>query len=80
VVTAHACLITSRSLIDVLDLPEYIRTAAAQRPAWGTDLIPLEEVQKRHARHVVSKVNGNKLRTAEILSISRHALYKLLEK
>ena len=75
---AHACLMTSHSLIDVLDLPEYIRTAA-QRPSWGTDLIPLDEVQRRHARHVVSKVNGNKLRAAEILGISRNTLYKLLE-
>jgi DNA-binding NtrC family response regulator len=76
---AHACLMATRSVIDVAELPEYIRNAAAQRPVWGTDLIPLDEVQRRYARQVVYKVNGNKLRAAEILGISRNTLYKLLE-
>jgi DNA-binding NtrC family response regulator len=76
---AHACLMTARNVIDVLDLPEYLRAAAAQHTAWGSDLITLEEVERRHARYVVSKLNGNKLRAAEVLGISRNTLYKLLE-
>jgi transcriptional regulator with PAS, ATPase and Fis domain len=74
----HACMMTSRENIDIADLPAYVRTAATERPAYATDLLPLAEIQRRHARYVLGKVAENKARAADILGISRTTLYKLL--
>jgi transcriptional regulator with PAS, ATPase and Fis domain len=74
----HACMMTSRDTIDVADLPVYVRSAATERPAYAADLLPLAEIEKRHARYVLEKVDGNKAMAADILGISRTTLYKLI--
>ena len=42
------------------------------------ELIPLEEMEKRHIRMVMEKVDGNRSQAAEILHIHRTTLYKKL--
>lgn len=44
-----------------------------------SDMLSLEEVQKRYVRQVVNAVHGNKRQAAAILGIGRRTLYRWLE-
>jgi len=53
------------------------QNAAAQSPA--PRLVCLDLVVQEHVRSVLSACQGNKLRAAEVLGISRSTLYRMLE-
>ncbi len=44
------------------------------------ELLSLEEVEKRHIKYVLEKVNGDKQKAIQILGISKPTLYSKLEK
>jgi len=77
-VIGHACMMTRSEIIDVKDLPP----AVLNKADWGAlgeeDLLPMEEMEKRHALRVLKHTGGNKVRAAEILGIGRTTLYRLL--
>jgi DNA-binding NtrC family response regulator len=76
----HACMMVEGETIDVRDLPEHLKGAAAiQEAADGDELLPLAEVHRRHALKVLNRVQGNKARAAKILGIHRATLYRLIE-
>ncbi len=75
-VISHACMMADSELIDVCDLPDYI--VARNDRTDGQDRMTLEEVEKRHVRHVLDQTGGNKQLAAEILGISRATLYRFL--
>ena len=81
-VLSYCCMMAEREILDVDDLPEHIKTQPT--PASVTiedeELLPLEEVERRHALRVLDRVSGNRQRAAEILGISRTTLYRLLRK
>jgi two-component system response regulator HydG len=65
-------------------LPERIRTyhssfvvVASDDP---TELVPLEEVERRYILRVLESVNGNKTSAARILGLDRVTLYRKLER
>jgi DNA-binding NtrC family response regulator len=74
----HACMLVEGDLIDVRDFPDTLRKPAEREPVEDEDLIPLDELQRRHALRVLARVGGNKKRAAEILGIARTTLYQLL--
>ena len=74
----HACMMVEGDLIDVRDFPDTLRKPAEREPVEDEDLIPLDELQRRHALRVLARVGGNKKRAAEILGIARTTLYQLL--
>lgn len=63
-----------RGKIAPVDLPE-LKAAETSDP----NGVRLEKVMQRHVFDVLQRCSGNKLRTAELLGISRSTLYRMLE-
>lgn len=78
-VIGHACMMTESEFIDIRDLPDAIVSHKADRNLDSNALLPLRELDRRHARQVLERVGGNKVKAAEILRISRTHLYELLK-
>jgi DNA-binding NtrC family response regulator len=75
-----ACMVCNSARIDVEHLPEKLLRppSPAQMPAGPHPLISLEEMDRRHARAVVSQLGGDKTEAAAVLGVSRATLYRLL--
>jgi len=67
--------------ITVDDLPEPIRAYTPRQPVITptTELLPLEEVERRYIRHVVEACNGNQSAAAQVLRIDRKTLARRLK-
>ena len=65
-------VMVDRELVDVADLPSFMRfSAAAEEPGLGRTLA---EVEARYVQRVLDSVGGNKTRAAQILGIDRKTL------
>jgi len=80
----HAVALTSYEKIVVDDLPARIRDyrssdvlVASQDPS---ELVTLEEVERRYLLRVLESVGGNKTLAARILGLDRRTLYRKLER
>jgi two-component system response regulator HydG len=66
------------------DLPERIREYSASHViAAGSDpseLVPLEEVERRSILRVLEATGGNKTLAAQVLRLDRKTLYRKLER
>ncbi len=67
----------------VEDLPEKIRDYRGKQVVYGgedpSELVPLEEVERRYILHVLEAVGGNKTITARTLGLARKTLYRKLQ-
>ena len=81
-VLGSACMMTEGDIIDVDDLPEYLRERQEVDVSVGTQdgdvLSTLEEVERAHTLRALQSVGGNKVRAAELLGVSRAKLYRIL--
>ncbi len=79
----RAVALTRFSEIGVDDLPERVRTHQSSHVVVTgddpTELVSMEEVERRYILHVLSSVAGNKTAAARILGIERKTLYRKLE-
>lgn len=80
----RAVALTRNETIGVADLPEKIRNyrtshvlVAATDP---TELVPMEEVEKRYILRVLEAVGGNKTLAAQVLGLDRKTLYRKLDR
>lgn len=73
-----ACMMAEGKTIDVSDLPAYLSHPEGQTNLEDESMLPLEELDARHARRVLDRVGGNKAQAAEILGVSRATFYRLL--
>lgn len=76
-VLGNACMMAERDTIDVSDLPEYIR-ARQPIPVGENGIERLDQLEKTYTLRALESVNGNKVRAAELLGISRARLYRIL--
>ncbi|MBV8761929.1 MAG: sigma-54-dependent Fis family transcriptional regulator, partial [Deltaproteobacteria bacterium] len=69
--------------ITIDDLPEKLQQHEKQRVVISTaspsELITLDEMERRYVRQVLGAVAGNKTHAAKILGIDRRSLYRRLE-
>jgi DNA-binding NtrC family response regulator len=82
-VIGNACMMADGPVIDVKDIPARIRvmqpsTLSTQvRP---DNLMSMEDLQATHLLQVLDRVEGDKVRAAEILGIARATVYNMLAK
>lgn len=78
----RAVALTRFAAITPEDLPPEVRQAQPKSWSLATDatdtLIPLKTLEERYVNHVLSTVDGNKTRAAEILGLDRRTLYRKL--
>jgi DNA-binding NtrC family response regulator len=78
-VIGHACMMAGSEFIDIRDLPEKVFAQKPQRETDSDALLSIREMERLHARRVLYRVGGNKVKAAEVLGISRTHLYELLK-
>src|SRR5579871_4075301 len=80
----RAVTLTRFEQVVVDDLPEKIRDYRRSHVLVTSDdpseLITLEEVERRYVARVMEAVRGNKTAAARILGIERKRLYRMLER
>lgn len=85
-IVKRALVFGDSSVIEAGDLPERVRRAGpagadvSNSLAWMDDegFLTLEEMKTRYIHHVLTKVDGNKRRAAEVLGMGRRTLYRYL--
>ncbi|MCG3156664.1 MAG: Regulatory protein AtoC [bacterium] len=79
----HAVALTPYEKIAVEDLPKNIRAYHSSHVLIGSDnpteLVSLEEVERRYILHVLQSVGGNQTHAARILGLNRKTLYRKLQ-
>jgi transcriptional regulator of acetoin/glycerol metabolism len=81
-VIATAALEATGQWIRPIDIPRLEWPAVsgpAALPEYSGDDPNLDRAILRHVTRVLARVNGNKVRAARLLSISRSTLYRMLE-
>jgi len=66
------------------DLPQRVRAYRADRFVLSADqadeIVTLEEIERRYIARVITLVDGNKSRAAQLLGLDRRTLYRKLER
>jgi transcriptional regulator with PAS, ATPase and Fis domain len=80
----RAVALASFDQISVSDLPERVQSYKSAPSSPGVDeaseLLSLEEMDRRYIVRVIESVGGNKSAAARILQIERKTLYRMLER
>jgi DNA-binding NtrC family response regulator len=80
----RAVALTQYDKLVIEDFPEKIRAHSTQPILVGgddpTELVPMEEVERRYILHVLDVTEGNKTAAATILGFDRKTLYRKLER
>ncbi|MCL2726206.1 MAG: sigma-54 dependent transcriptional regulator [Polyangiaceae bacterium] len=80
----HAVALARFDQITVEDLPEKIRAYRAERFVVAandpTEIVTMDELERRYILRVLSLVSGNKSRAAQVLGFDRRTLYRKLER
>ena len=79
----RAVALASFDTIAVRDLPDKIRAYKSTQLVVGddpTELVSLDELERRYVSRVVEAVQGNKSAAARILRVERKTLYRMMER
>ncbi len=79
----RAVALTRYDKLAVDDLPEKIRDYQSSQVFIGGDdpseLVPLDEIERRYILHVLAAVDDNKTLAARVLGLDRKTLYRKLK-
>lgn len=79
-VLRNGVLQSEGAVLESHHLPVFTEVSGLGEPAPGTDRsVRLQDVVEQHVLRVLKDCRGNKLRTAEVLGISRSTLYRMLD-
>lgn len=78
-IISSSCIMCLGNVVDVTDLPEILR-APALALEHDEELVSMETIQQRHLLRVLSRVEGNKAKAAEILGVGRNTIYQMLNR
>jgi DNA-binding NtrC family response regulator len=78
-VVGYACMMTDSTQIDACDLPPDFHGGPKAAAVGSVEMISLAELERSHAHRILNAVDGDKVRAAEILGVSRATLYRLLQ-
>jgi two-component system response regulator HydG len=82
-VMERAVALTPYDMVTLGDLPDKIRNFRADTVFIGgqdpTELVPLEEVERRYIEHVLKAVDQNRTQASKILGLDRKTLYRKLK-
>lgn len=81
---AYGCIMAEHNVIDQQHLPQYLRNNVHSDDELPEDkeevsLLPIAEINRRHAIRVFERVGRSKVKAAAVLGISRSRLYRLLK-
>ena len=80
----RAVALTRYEKLTVEDLPEKIRAYHSNHVLVGandpTELVPMEEVERRYILHVLQSVGKNRMLAARVLGFDRKTLYRKLQR
>jgi two-component system response regulator HydG len=80
----RAVALAEYETLTVHDLPEKVRAFTADRFVVtaddATEIISMDQVERRYVARVLSLVGGNKTKAAEVLGFDRRTLYRKLER
>lgn len=73
--------LTGKSVLHAADLRSVLGTVTQPLPLDRNEIrmVSLDKIIQEHIRAILFACNGNKLRAADILGISRSTLYRMLE-
>jgi DNA-binding NtrC family response regulator len=70
--------------VTIDDLPEKVRKYQAEHLVLATDdvseVLTIDELERRYIRRVLKLVGGNKSRAADVLGLDRRTLYRRLDR
>ena len=80
----RAVALTRYDQVTVEDLPEKVRNYQSSHVVVASDdpseLLPMQEVERRYIQRVLKSVGGNKTQAAKVLGFDRRTLYRKLER
>lgn len=79
-VISSSCIMCVGNVIDISDLPEFLRSSSAVTELNDEELVSMEIIQQRHLLRVLNRVDGNKAKAAEILGVGRNTIYQILNR
>jgi two-component system, NtrC family, response regulator AtoC len=82
-VVERAVALTAHDHVTVADLPKHLVQRRRSEVVFGTDeseLVTLEEMERRYVLHVLESVGGSRTATAKVLGLDRSTLWRRLER
>jgi len=76
----RALVLARHDRIGVSDLPEAVQQAPRPAVAAATELVSVDEIERRHILRVLDAVDGNRSRASEVLGLDRKTLYRRLQR